>query len=434
MDIKSIIDKKRKQKELSKDEIVYFIGKYTKGEISESQAAALLSYIYINGLTVDEIAYLAQEIGKSGDVLDLDDISENIIDEHSTGGVGDKISLILIPIMASLGVPMAKISSRGLGITGGIIDKLESIPGFDTEINIDEFKNNINIAGASIINQSFNIAPVETKLYKLRNDINCRDSVPIITACLLGTKIATGSKKIVFEIVCGKGTYIKSRSEAQRLAKLLVRIGKKVGREVACVVTAMEEPIGYAVGNTLEIKETIDCLKGKMPKDIEEVVLSIGSLMLKLAGKGDDLKVNSESIKKVIDSGEAFEKFEEIVKNQYGSLEYLNKEDKFKEAQHIVPVHSLSSGVVNAIDADIVGSIARYLGAGRVKEGEEADKTSGIYLCKKIGDTVNEGDVVAYIHSNDESKIEGATKNLAEAFQTTTKKLKEKPRVIEILK
>lgn len=434
MDIKSIIAKKRNKGELNKDEIRYFVGKYTKGEISDAQASALLSYIYINGLTEDEIMNLAIEMGNSGDKIDLSDVSDRIVDKHSTGGVGDKVTLILMPIIAAFGLPVAKISSRGLGVSGGTIDKLESIPGYDTEISLDEFKENIKKVGVSLINQTLNIAPAEKKMYKLRNEIGCYDSVPIIAASLLSLKIATGSNKIVFDITCGKGTYIKSPQEAKRLAKLLIKIGKKLGKDVGCVITAMDEPLGYAVGNTLEIIETINSLKGQMPKDVGDVVVSLGSIILKLSGGGDDLNQNAANIIEIIKSGKAYNKFKEMVASQYGSLQYIEDIEKLKKAKHIVPVYSSEDGNIEAIDADIVGSIAKYLGAGRADDKEEVDKTSGIVLCKKIGDTVKTGEILAYIHANDESKVLGATKNLVDAFKLTSKKVAIKPRIIEICK
>lgn len=434
MDIKSIIAKKRNKGELDKDEIKYFVGKYAKGEITDAQTSALLSYIYINGLTEDEIMNFAIEMGNSGDVIDLSDISDRIVDKHSTGGVGDKVTLILMPIIAAFGLPVAKISSRGLGVSGGTIDKLEAIPGYDAEVTLEEFKENIKKIGVSLINQTLNIAPAERKIYKLRNEIACYDSVPIIAASLLSLKIATGSNKIVFDITCGKGTYIKSAQEAKRLAKLLIKIGKKLGKDVGCVITAMDEPLGYAVGNTLEIIETINSLKGQMPKDVGDVVVSLGSIILKLSGVGDNLEQNAANIIKIIKSGKAYEKFKEMVVSQYGSLQYIEDVEKFKKASYIVPVYSSEDGNIEAIDADMVGSIAKYLGAGRANDKEEVDKTSGIVLCKKIGDTVKTGEILAYIHANDETKVLGATKNLVDAFKITTKKVVIKSRIIEICK
>ena len=434
MDINSIIKKKRNRQELKEEEIKLFIGKYAKGEVSEAQAGALLSYIYINGLTENEIINFAKEMAFSGEILDLSDVSGQIVDKHSTGGVGDKVTLILIPIIAALNLPVAKVSSRGLGITGGTIDKLEAIPGFDTQMNLEEFKDNIKKVGASIINQNFNIAPAEKKMYKLRNEVACNDSIPLIAASLLSLKIATGSNKIAFDITCGKGTYLKSKEEAKRLAKLLVRLGKKIDKDIGCVITTMDEPLGYAIGDTLEIIETINSLKGKMPQDVGDVVVALGSLILKLSGYGDDLNKNAETIVDVIQSGKAYEKFKEIVAAQYGSLEYVENVEKFKKAQYIIPVYATETGNIEKIDADIIGSIAKYLGAGRMKNAEDVDKTAGIVLNKKIGDPVQIGEVMATIHANDEQKALSSTKILEEAFKITTKKIIMGSRIVEIIK
>jgi pyrimidine-nucleoside phosphorylase len=433
MDIKSIIQRKRENKELTHDEIRYFIGKYTKEEITDAQAAALMSYIYINGLTETEILEFVKAMAESGDTIDLSEISNNIVDKHSTGGVGDKITIILMPIIAALEIPVAKISSRGLGISGGTIDKLESIPGYDANISIEEFKRIVKQVGVSIMSQNLNIAPAESKMYKLRNQIGCSDSLPLIAISLMSLKLATGGNKFVFDITCGKGTYIKTREDAKRLAKLLNRLGKSLGKEVGCVITAMDEPLGYAIGHNLEIKETIAALKGNMPQDVGEVVVALGSVMLSLATNNKNLEQNAAIIRETIKSGKAYQKFKEMVSAQYGSLEYLEHPEKFKEAKYVMPVFANNNGIIQSIDADMVGSIAVYLGAGRMKNENEINRSAGIVLKKKIGDLVTSGEIVAYIHTDDESKVLGATKNLEEAFVITNKKFTPKSKVLEIV-
>lgn len=316
MDIKSIIAKKRLSEELTEDEIKYFIGKLQKGEISMTQAAAVMSYIYINGLTIDEIVSLSKNMAESGDMIDLSDISDKIVDKHSTGGIGDKATILLMPILAALDIPVAKLSSRGYGISGGTIDKLESIPGFKTDLSIEEFKRNVKTVGACIMNQGFNFAPAEGKMYKLRNEIACENSLPIIAASLMSLKLATGSKKIVFDITCGKGTYIKDREAARRLAKVLVRLGKDLNREVSCVITNMNQPIGYSVGHNLEMQETIMALRGVISEDLENVVEALGSIMISQATGNQDLNENARMIKAAIKSGAALEKFKHIVSAQ----------------------------------------------------------------------------------------------------------------------
>ena len=316
MDINSIITKKRivgPKGELNNDEIKYFVGKWVKGEIKDSQAAALMSYIYTNGLTEEEIVRFVIEIGNSGDVLDLSKISDNIIDKHSTGGVGDKVTLILMPIIAALNLPVAKISSRGFGISGGTIDKLNSIPGFNSNISIQDFKDNIENIGISIVGQDLNLAPAEEKFYKLRNEISCRDSIVLIAISLMSLKIATGSNKIVFDLSCGKGTYLESREDAKRLGKLLVRIGKALGKEIGYIITLMDEPVGKCVGNILEIQETIKALNGNMSKDVEDTVVSLASIVLNMAYGEKDFNLNAAKVINTIKSGQALAKFRQMV-------------------------------------------------------------------------------------------------------------------------
>ena len=323
MDINTIIAKKRlagTKGELDKDEIKYFIGKWVKGEIKDSQAAALMSYIYTNGLTEDEIIRFVVEVGNSGDVLDLKEICDNIIDKHSTGGVGDKVTLILLPIIAALGLPVAKISSRGLGISGGTIDKLVSIPGFNPNISLEEFKENVQNIGISIVGQDLNLAPAESKLYKLRNEISCRDSIVLIAISLMSLKIATGSNKIVFDLSCGKGTYLDTREDAKRLGKLLVRIGKALNKDVGYIITLMDEPVGNSVGNILEIKETIKALNGNMTKDVEDTVISLASIVLNMAYGEKDFATNAARIVSVIKSGQAMTKFKQMVSAQRSEI------------------------------------------------------------------------------------------------------------------
>ena len=434
MDIKSIIRKKREKKELTRDEIRYFVGKLVKEEITEAQAAAVLSYVYINGLTEDEILHLSVAMAESGDMIDLTDISENIVDKHATGGIGDKATILLMPILAALDVPIAKVSSRGYGVSGGTIDKFESIPGLKTDFSIEEFKQNIKNVGACIMNQGLNFAPAEGKVYKLRNQVACENSLPIIASSLMSLKIATGSNKIVFDITSGKGTYIKTPEEAKRLAKLLVRLGKSLGKDVACVITNMNQPIGYSVGHNLEMKETVMALKGIISQDLADVVEALGSTMIALATDNKDLNANVQMIREVMHSGRAYEKFKEMVANQGGDISYIEDPELFEKSTHVMPVLSTESGIVESIDSDIIGSVATYLGAGRMKDTGKINRTAGITLNKKIGDTVTVGETLAYIHTEDNSKINGPTQILREAFKLTNKKLNTKSRVLEIIK
>lgn len=434
MEIKSIIRKKRLKKELTKDEIKYFVGKLMKGEITEAQAAALMSYIYVNGLTEEEILNLSVTMAESGDVIDLSDIAPNIVDKHSTGGIGDKATILLMPILASLDIPVAKISSRGYGVSGGTIDKLESIPGFKTDLTSEEFRNNIKNVGVCIMNQGLNLAPAEGKIYKLRNEVACENSLPIIASSLMSLKVATGSNKIVFDITSGKGTYISDREEAKRLAKLLVRLGKNLNKEVACVITNMNQPLGYSIGHNLEMKETIMALRGIISEDLGNVVEALGSVMIALATESKDLDANAKMIKEGIRTGAAFEKFKEMVAAQGGDTSYLDDPEQFKRSKYIMPVLATEAGTIESIDADMVGSIAVYLGAGRMKKEGEINRTAGITINKKIGDTVTVGETLAYIHTDEDEKVNGTTQNLQQAFAITNKKINFKSRVLEIIK
>lgn len=431
MDIKSVINKKRNRRELDRDEIKYFVGKYVKGEITEAQAAALMSYIYVNGLTLDEIVIFTEEVASSGAKVDLTKIASELVDKHSTGGIGDKITLILLPIIAALDIPVAKISSKGYGIAGGTIDKLQSIPGFNADISIDRFEEIVHKNRIGIVGQELNLAPAESKLYKLRNEIGCGDSIPLIAISLMSLKLATGSEKIVFDLTCGKGTYLKNRDEAKKLAKLLVLLGKRLNRKVGYTITLMDEPVGYAVGNILEVKETIKALNGKMAKDIQDTIFALGSVILSLAFDKKDMNENIDRIKNVILSGKAMKKFKQLVTSQGGDSSYLDSPDKFPEAKYILPIYASENGFIKEIDAELIGDLARYLGAGRMNDNNEIDNTSGFIFEKKIGDEVKVGDILAYVHANDESKALGAVKNIVDAYKFSEKKVIVQSRVLD---
>lgn len=433
MDIKTIIAKKREKIELTEDEIKLFVSKYNKGEVTEAQAGVLISYIYQDGMTDNEIIAFAQAMADSGEKIDLSDIEGNIVDKHSTGGVGDKVTLILMPIISALGVSMAKISNREMGNSGGTIDKLESVPGYNTEISVEEFKENIKKCGVAIMNQSEQLNPAERKIYRLRNEIVCADCIPIIAASLMSIKLATGSPNIAFEITYGNGTYIKNRNQAQKLAKTLKRIGRKLGKKVACVLTNMDEPLGYAIGYNLEMVEAINSLKGSMPEDLGNVVVAMGSVILSLVTKSRSFAENEKKIKEVLRTGQAYEKFIEMLEVQGGDVSYAEETDKFEKAKFIMPVYASEEGYIQKIDPDIVGSIVQYLGAGWMNNNRKIDRSAGIVVTKKIGEEVKVGEIIAYIHTNDESKVMGATKNLENAFKITNRKVRPTIKSIEIV-
>ena len=308
MDILEIIGKKRDKKELTKEEIEYFVKEYTAGNIADYQAAALVMAIYINGMSIEETTNLTLAMAYSGDVLDLSSVG-NVVDKHSTGGIGDKITLILMPIVASLGVKVAKMSGRGLGFTGGTKDKLEAIPGYKTEIDIEEFINNVNKIGISLIGQTLNLAPADKKLYALRDTINCTANIPLISSSIMSKKIAAGANKVVLDVTCGSGAFMKDIKEAEELSETMINIGKLAKKETVCIVTNMDQPLGKMVGNTLEVIEAIEALHGNMQEDVKNVVLELGAYILKLDGKGENIEENKKLIQAVINNGSAYEKF-----------------------------------------------------------------------------------------------------------------------------
>ena len=417
MNILEIIAKKRDARELSKEEIEYFIKGYTNGEIQDYQASALVMAIYINGMNDREITDLTLAMAYSGEVLDLSCFGENVVDKHSTGGVGDKVSIVLLPIISAMGIPVAKMSGRGLGFTGGTVDKMESIPGYQTNVGIDEFISNVKKIGISMIGQTMNLAPADKKIYALRDTISCVENIPLIASSIMSKKIASGANKIVIDVTVGKGAFMKTKEDAQKLAEQMIRIGNLAGREVRCVLTPMDEPLGYAVGNSLEVIEAINFLKGDMPKDLKEVVLELGANMLQLAGKGDNIEENKLKMLETIENSSAYNKLVEMVQNQGGDISYLEDTTKFEKSKYISAVVTEKIGKVQEINAEEIGKLACYLGAGRIKKEDKIDANVGIILNKKVGDEVLEGDFLAYICANDEIKLREAEDKLLEIYK-----------------
>lgn len=417
MNILEIIAKKRDSKELSKEEIEYFVKGYTEGSIKDYQAAALVMAIYINGMNDREITDLTLAMANSGEVLDLSRFGKNVVDKHSTGGVGDKVSIILLPIIASMGVPVAKMSGRGLGFTGGTVDKMEAIPGYRTNIEIDEFISNVEKVGISMIGQTMNLAPADKKIYALRDTISCVENIPLIASSIMSKKIASGANKIVIDVTVGKGAFMKTKEDAQKLAEQMVRIGNLAGREVRCILTPMDQPLGYAVGNSLEVIEAINFLKGNMPNDLKEVVLELGANMLQLAGKGNNLEENKLKMLENIENGSAYNKFKEMVQNQGGDVSYLEDTNKFEKSRYISAVVSEKIGVIKEINAEEIGRVACYLGAGRISKEDKIDSSVGIILNKKVGDEVTKYDFLAYVCANDEQKLKEAERRILEIYK-----------------
>lgn len=433
MNIQEIIAKKRDKYELTRAEIRYFVSEYVKGNITDYQAAALVMAIYLNGMTDEETTNLTLEMAESGEILDLSVLGKTVVDKHSTGGVGDKITIVLMPIIASLGIPVAKMSGRGLGFTGGTVDKLESIPGYNTQVSIEDFIDNVKRIGISVIGQTANLAPADKKLYALRDSINCVDNIPLISSSIMSKKIAAGAEKIVLDVTVGSGAFMKTKEDAIKISKVMKNIGTLANRETVCVLTNMDEPVGRAVGNTLEILETIECLKGNLPEDIKEIILGIGSQIIYLAGEGDNIEQNKARILENIYNGKAYNKFLELVKNQNGDISYIENPEKFEKAKYILPLVSQETGFVKKLNAEKVGVTSVHLGAGRLKKEDSIDYSVGIYLNKKVGDKIEKGDILAYIHANNEEKGKEALRELETAYEITQSKVEKEKYIIDII-
>lgn len=418
MNIQDIIEKKRDKQKLEKEEIEFFVREYTNGNIPDYQASALLMAICINGMEDEEIVNLTFEMVNSGDKLDLSELG-TVVDKHSTGGVGDKVTLILTPIIASLGVPIAKMSGRGLGYTGGTIDKLESIPGYMTNISEGEFIKNVKKIGISLIGQTANLVPADKKIYALRDATGTTESIPLIASSIMSKKVAAGANKIVLNVTYGSGAFMKTKKIAQELADTMVRIGELAKRETVAILTPMAEPLGKNVGNSLEVIEAIEALNGNMEEDVKNVVLLLGADMLKLAGKGNNLEENKKRILESISNGKALAKFKELIVNQGGDVSYIDEPKRFKKAEYILPVYAEGSGTINRLDAEEVGELAVFLGAGRIQKEDTIEPEVGIRLEKKTGDKVEKGDILAYIYANSKDKAEQAVNKLREIYLIT---------------
>lgn len=435
MNVLSIIAKKRDKKVLTRDEIDYFVEEYTKGNITDYQAAAWIMAIYINGMNDEEITNLTISMANSGDTLDLSDISDVIIDKHSTGGVGDKITLILMPIIASIGIPVAKMSGRGLGFTGGTIDKLESIPGYDVNLSIERFKESVKDIGISLIAANLNLAPADKKIYALRDAISCTANIPLIASSVMSKKIAAGANKIVIDITCGSGAFMKNIKDAKELAQMMIKIGRLAGREVRCVITNMDEPVGNAIGNNLEVIEAINALKNnEMTEDVREIVMALGTQMILMSGTTQDQAEAQMFIQEALTSGRAYETFTRMVDNQGGNLECIKNPELFEKAEFIIPVFAEERGALKYIDTEKIGNISVYLGAGRTRKEDAIDYAAGIVMNQKIGNVIEVGQVLAYIHTNDKTKIDGAMKNIRESFTLDPKKVSKTKPILGIIK
>ncbi|TCK97971.1 thymidine phosphorylase [Natranaerovirga hydrolytica] len=422
-----IISKKRNGDSLTKEEIDYFIQAYTKGTIPDYQMSALLMAIFFNGMNKEETVALTLAMAESGEQLDLSDIKGIKVDKHSTGGVGDKTSLVLGPMLAALGVPVAKMSGRGLGHTGGTIDKLESIEGFNTHLTKKQFINNVNTIKIAIAGQTSNIAPADKKLYALRDVTATVDNLSLIASSIMSKKIASGSDVIVLDVKTGNGAFMKEEDQAFELAKAMVEIGHAVGKETYAVISDMNQPLGYAVGNALEVIEAIETLKGNGPKDLEELCIHLGSIILKGAHYVNDLEEGKKRLKETLDNKSAITTLKSFIEAQGGNSNVVDDYNLLPQAKHIEPIYSPTSGYIQTIETEKIGIATLILGGGRETKESIIDPSVGLVLHKKIGDRVETGEPLATLYANDVEKLKNANQLFLEAYTITKEEPKKEP-------
>ena len=427
-----IIQKKRDGGVLSAAEIEWFIDGYVKGEIPDYQAAALCMAIYFRGMNLEETTALTFAVRDSGERLDFSDIKGLRVDKHSTGGVGDKTSLVVTPIVASLGVKVAKMSGRGLGHTGGTIDKLEAIPGFCTDLPVDKFKDIVNEVGIAIVGQNASLAPADKLLYALRDVTATVDSLPLIVSSIMGKKLAADDDCIVLDVKTGSGSFMKTPQKSRELAEWMVEIGKRAGKRMRALITDMDRPLGYAIGNSLEVVEAVETLKGQGPNDLAELCVALASHILELAEKGSYAECE-RMVQKAIEDRTALDTFAKMVEAQGGDKEWILHPELFPKAKYEHTVRAKTSGYVVSVDTESYGVASLLLGAGRNTKEDVIDMSAGIYLQAKTGDFVNEGDPIAILYSGKEERFAAAEAKLLEATKIGKDKPKEEPLVLDIV-
>ncbi len=432
MRIYDIIKKKRDGGELTEEEIRFFIDGFTNGEIYDYQASALCMAIFFKGMTKKESAELTLAMAESGDTVDLSCFGDLTVDKHSTGGVGDKTTLIVAPIVASLGCIMAKMSGRGLGHTGGTIDKLESIEGFNTALSPEEFFEIVKKTGVAVVGQTGNLTPADKKLYALRDVTATVDSLPLIASSIMSKKLAAGAKTIVLDVKCGSGAFMKTPNDATALAEEMVRIGTDCGRNMSAVITNMDIPLGFNIGNALEVKEAIDVLNGKGPEDLKEVCLALASRIVALS-KSISSDEAEKLTKDALHSGKAFLKFKEWISSQGGNIDWIENPDLFPVSQYEYEIKAENDGYISQMDAEKIGICAVILGAGRENKESVIDMSAGIILKKKTGDEVKKGDTIATLYTNNESAIPQAQEKYLDAVTVSETEPEKAPLVFKII-
>lgn len=424
-----LIQKKKNGETLTKEEIDFMITDYVAGEIPDYQMSAMLMAIYFNGMENEELAAFTLAMRDSGDLVDLSPIEGIKVDKHSTGGVGDKTTLIVGPIVAACGVPVAKMSGRGLGFTGGTLDKLESISGFRIDLSAQEFFETVKKTGISVIGQTGNLAPADKLLYALRDVTATVDSIPLIAASVMSKKLAAGSDKIVLDVTTGSGAFMKNTRDAKKLAKHMVAIGNHAGKETVAILTGMEEPLGFAIGNNMEVKEAIEVLKGDGPEDVKEVSVALAGMMLSLGLENVSHSQGKRMAKKALSSGQAFEKFKEMVQAQGGDIRYVEHPEFFERDAFEGEVLAAEDGFLSGMDTEKIGVAAGLLGAGRETKDSVIDMSAGICLKKKIGDTVKKGEPIAICYAGTKEKL---NRGMA-MFESSIRYSKEAPRIPKLI-
>lgn len=424
-----LIQKKKSGETLTKEEIDFMITDYVAGKIPDYQMSAMLMAIYFNGMENEELAAFTLAMRDSGDLVDLSPIEGIKVDKHSTGGVGDKTTLIIGPIVAACGVPVAKMSGRGLGFTGGTLDKLESISGFRIDLSAQEFFETVKKTGISVIGQTGNLAPADKLLYALRDVTATVDSIPLIAASVMSKKLAAGSDKIVLDVTTGSGAFMKNTRDAKNLAKHMVAIGNHAGKETVAILTGMEEPLGFAIGNNMEVKEAIEVLKGDGPEDVKEVSVALAGMMLSLGLENVSHSQGKRMAKKALSSGQAFEKFKEMVQAQGGDIRYVEHPEFFERDAFEGEVLAAEDGFLSGMDTEKIGVAAGLLGAGRETKDSVIDMSAGIYLEKKIGDTVKKGEPIAICYAGTKEKL---NRGMA-MFESSIRYSKEAPRIPKLI-
>ena len=428
-----IIGKKKRGERLSDDEIRFFVRGYSDGTIPDYQASALLMAVCLKGMTDDETTALTLAMRDSGDVItDMPGIKGKRVDKHSTGGVGDKTTLVVAPVIASLGIPVAKMSGRGLGHTGGTIDKLESIQGFNTDISPEKLKRIVEKYGIAVVGQSATLAPADKKMYALRDVTATVDSIPLIASSIMSKKLALPDDCIVLDVKCGSGAFMKTREEASALARLMVGTGKKAGRKMLALVTDMDSPLGNAIGNSLEVIEAINTLKGNGPADFTELCVTLAAYMLRLCDS-ENIDVCRKKVETALGSGAAFDKFKDMIEGQGGNTEWADDTSLFPKAKFTRSVRCEKDGYIAAVNAENYGAAAQILGAGRTRKEDEIDFAAGILLAKKRGDKVAVGDTIATLLSSSEEKLIAAEKILRESTVVSDIKPPKTPLVLDII-